>query len=53
MITWSPAVGTFWEGLGGVALFEEVCHWLQALGCQKTHTIPSVASLPPTCRRGC
>ena len=25
--TWSPVGGTIGEGLGGVALSEEVCHW--------------------------
>lgn len=28
---WSPGGGTVWEGSGGVALFEEVCHGKQAL----------------------
>jgi hypothetical protein len=31
-----------WEGLGGMALTEEVCHWEWTLKFQKTHTIPSV-----------
>lgn len=25
--TWFPVDGTIWEGLGGVALLEELCHW--------------------------
>ena len=29
--SWIPVGGTVWEGLGGVALFEEVCHWEWAL----------------------
>ena len=24
---WVPISGTVWEGLGGVALWEELCHW--------------------------
>ena len=30
----SPVGGTFWEGLRGVALLEEVCHWKQVLRFQ-------------------
>ena len=30
----STVGGTVWEGLGGVALLEEVCHWGQALRFQ-------------------
>jgi hypothetical protein len=38
--------GTVLEGLGGVALLEEVCRWERALTFQKTHTIFSELSLP-------
>lgn len=33
---WSAVDGTAWEGLGDVALLEELCHWGWALGFQKT-----------------
>ena len=45
---------TLWEGLGGVALLEEVCHWLQALRFQKilsdwlTLPLPCPLSPPPS-----
>lgn len=35
---WSPAGRAVWEGLGGVALLGEVCHWGQL---QKAYGIPS------------
>jgi hypothetical protein len=35
--TCPPVGGTVWEGLGGVALLEEVCHWGWALMFQKIH----------------
>lgn len=28
---WMPIDGAVWEGLGGVVLLEEVCHWGWAL----------------------
>jgi hypothetical protein len=27
----SAVLGTVWEGLGGVAFLEEVCHWAWAV----------------------
>ena len=41
--------GTVWEGLGGVALMEELCHWGWALRFEKAPAIPN-ASLPPNVR---
>ena len=32
---WSSIGGTVWEGLEGVSLLVEVCHWKWALGFQK------------------
>ena len=49
--TWSAVGGTIWEGLGDVALLEEVCHG--ALSFRKTHAIPSVSSVALTCRSRC
>ena len=45
--TWSGRVA--WEGLGGVTLLEELCHWVPALGFSKTCAIPSGCSLPAAC----
>lgn len=39
--TWSPTGWTVWEGLGGMTVVEEVCHWDRALVFQKTCAIPS------------
>ena len=46
--TQSPVSGTVWEGLGAVALLEEVSHWGWALKFTKTHIIPNAFSLLPT-----
>jgi len=32
--SWSPVGETLWEGLGGVALLEELCHWGQVGGAR-------------------
>jgi hypothetical protein len=48
-----PVNGTVWEGLGGVALLEEVCHWEVSFEVSKAHTRSSLAlsvSLPTTYR---
>ena len=37
--------GIDWEGLGGGALLEEVCHWGQALRLQKVGAIPNASWL--------
>ena len=36
-------VGLFGEGIGGVVLLEEVCHWGWDSRFQSPHTIPSVS----------
>lgn len=36
----SPLSGTVWEGLGAVALLEEVCCWERALRFQKPTPLP-------------
>lgn len=33
---WLPVGGTDCEGLGGMILLEEVCHWVQVLRFQMT-----------------
>lgn len=49
--TWSAVGRTLWEGLGDMALLEEVCHG--ALRFRKTHGTPSVLSVAPTRTSGC
>ena len=39
--TWSPVGETVREGLGGVALLEEVCHWGRALKLQRPLSFPA------------
>jgi hypothetical protein len=43
--TWSPVSATVWEGLGGVALLEEVCHYGVVFEVSKAHTVPTGSSL--------
>jgi hypothetical protein len=55
--TWFPVGGTFWEGPGGVALLEEVCHWEKASEVFKRGfhptPIPSMLSLLSAFRSRC
>lgn len=53
MNAWSPIDGTFWKGLEGVALLQEVSHWGWALRCQNAHAIPSNLSVPHACGSRC
>jgi hypothetical protein len=39
--TWFPVGGTIWEGLGGLALLKEGCHWEQALSVVCLLSLPS------------
>jgi hypothetical protein len=45
MNTWASVDGTVWEGLGGVALLEGVCHWGMDFEVSKTPIIISVLPL--------
>lgn len=38
---WSPVSGIVWEGLGGLALWEEVCHCGVGFEVSKAHATPS------------
>jgi hypothetical protein len=48
--TCSPVAGTVWEGLGGVALLEEVCHHRWALKFQRPEPLPVSFPLPQAYR---
>lgn len=53
VISWSPVVELFrkvWEGLGGVGLLEEMCHWGKLKASEDSY---SVNSLLPASRLGC
>lgn len=39
---------TTWEGLGGMALLKEACHWKWALSFQKPKPDPVLLSFPPS-----
>jgi hypothetical protein len=40
LYAWSPVGGAVWEGLGGVASLEGMCHWGPALKFQKPMPFP-------------
>lgn len=40
MFEWSPAGGTVWEQLGGVAFLQEICYWGWAWKFQKALSFP-------------
>lgn len=50
--TWSLVGGTFWVGLGGVALMEKVCYYGWSLRFQ-SHLPSQVPSLCFLCSSGC
>lgn len=52
LTVWSPVGGTVSEGLGGMILLEEMCHWGWTSRFQKTHAILNVDSPSPTYKSG-
>ena len=48
-MAWSSVCGTVWEGVGGVALLEEVCHWDGLCSFKRLKELPVSFFVPCGC----